>query len=292
MLEVRSDICTGRRCYARSLIFYKVYRAASSAALLHSPIKVNIDEAYHALRPFPQLDPVPRLGDPDSLRLQQKNEAAYRQILVQGILAVLLPTEDLENPCLTALVEQIFSETLIGNIIANKASQPWLLLEGICIITRLLREKKDKAKQQIVSGQHSSKNGKQPLRHHGWSLHSFFVSVLQLVIVTASIVRMVVQTIVLSSSLPSRFSQASETAAVRPDGTTYNDIPSSVHYPNASCPPAARTPIISFSIWSCLGQLIELPLRMPWVHGFLALLGHYSLRGPGRLASWNRPLDR
>ena len=72
------------------------------------------------------------MPDDASKALEQKeNEAAYRQLLVHGVLAVLLPTEDLENSCLTALVGQIFSEMIIGNGIGGKASEPWLLWEGI-----------------------------------------------------------------------------------------------------------------------------------------------------------------
>ncbi|TQS32233.1 hypothetical protein Golomagni_07458, partial [Golovinomyces magnicellulatus] len=117
------------------------YRA-SRQPMTQSPVEMNPREAYHAMCPLPQLSPVPRDDMPSTKEEQLKNEAEYRQLLVQAILAILLPTEDLENPCLTSLVEQIFSELIIGNNIANKASQPWLLYECICIAARVLGEKK------------------------------------------------------------------------------------------------------------------------------------------------------
>ncbi|KAM3453501.1 hypothetical protein MY3296_003732 [Beauveria thailandica] len=102
------------------------------------PVAVNPRQVYHALCPLPQLSPVPQKGDQSSFEEQQENESAYRQLLVQAVLAILLPTEDLENPCLTAIVGQIFSELIVGNIVAGKASQPWLLYESICIAGRAL----------------------------------------------------------------------------------------------------------------------------------------------------------
>ncbi|KAM3442988.1 hypothetical protein MY4824_000693 [Beauveria thailandica] len=76
------------------------------------PVAVNPRQVYHALCPLPQLSPVPQKGDQSSFEEQQENESAYRQLLVQAVLAILLPTEDLENPCLTAIVGQIFSELI------------------------------------------------------------------------------------------------------------------------------------------------------------------------------------
>ncbi|KAK8146981.1 translational activator for mitochondrial COX1 [Beauveria asiatica] len=119
------------------------------------PVAVNPRQVYHALCPLPQLSPVPQKGDQSSFEEQQENESAYRQLLVQAVLAILLPTEDLENPCLTAIVGQIFSELIVGNILAGKASQPWLLYESICIAGRVLGEKKTRATQRMVSGRHT-----------------------------------------------------------------------------------------------------------------------------------------
>ena len=59
---------------------------------------------YHALNPHPALSPIPNPNDPDACAEQSANETLYFQLLVQGVLAVLLPTEDLENDCLRTLV--------------------------------------------------------------------------------------------------------------------------------------------------------------------------------------------
>ena len=105
------------------------------------PTEVDAREVYHALCPLAPLSPVPRASSPSSIAEQEANEAAYRQLLVQGVLALLLPTEDLQNECLTSLVSQIFSELIIGNIIANRASQPWLIWEGLSILAGVIRRR-------------------------------------------------------------------------------------------------------------------------------------------------------
>ena len=86
-------------------------------------------EIYHTLVPHPALTPVPRETDPSTILEQARNEESWRQLLVQGVLAVLLPTEDLENGCLRALVAEIFSDMILGNGVSGKACKPWLLWE-------------------------------------------------------------------------------------------------------------------------------------------------------------------
>ncbi|RYZ32624.1 MAG: hypothetical protein EOP01_00570, partial [Propionibacteriaceae bacterium] len=70
-------------------------------------------------------NPVPTESVPSATVEQRENESAWRQLLVQGVLAVLLPTEDLENGCLRALVAEIFAEMILGNGISGKACESW-----------------------------------------------------------------------------------------------------------------------------------------------------------------------
>ncbi|EDO04496.1 hypothetical protein SS1G_06979 [Sclerotinia sclerotiorum 1980 UF-70] len=111
----------------------KIYRT-SHYSLHPDPISVDPRQVYHSLWPFAPLSPVPLEGDPDTIKGQSNNEAAYRQLIINGLLAVLLPTEDLENDCLTSLVSQIFSEMILGNGIGGKACEPWLLWEAFATI--------------------------------------------------------------------------------------------------------------------------------------------------------------
>lgn len=247
------------------------------------PVDASPREIYHTLCPLPHLAPVPRPDDPLAAAAQRENEALYRQLLVQAVLAVLLPTEDLENPCLTSLVEQIFSELVIGNVVANKASKPWLLYEAICISARVLNERRRK-REGPEGPQGAITTSKQPSKTKSqataWSARGVFLGLIQLGMLLVGFIRFVTAALTVASSLPPRRSCISISTITSP---AEDDI--------AKCQPA-KAPVLSFRIWSCLGNLAELNLRMPWLHGFLSLLQLAAVHGPGRLAGLDGPVDR
>jgi splicing suppressor protein 51 len=245
---------------------------------------VDAREAYHALWPLPLLSPVPIPGDSITTSKQLKNEAAYRQLLVQAVLAILLPTEDLENPCLTALVGQIFSELIIGNVIANKAAQPWLLFEAICITGRVLKEKKQASTRSKASSR--AKNHLDGLR--SWSVQGFFVSIIQFALLLISTIRFAFNLVTMPSSLPSRATATNDTMLAPKASVAWEAAASQDTTPS----PPAKVPVLSFTAWSCLGNLMELSSRMPWLGGFLSLLRLGAISGPGRVAGLDGVLDR
>ncbi|KAH7162435.1 PXA domain-containing protein [Dactylonectria estremocensis] len=263
------------------------YRTAHRA-MARPPIDTDPREVYHALCPLPQLAPVPRPDDPLATSDQRENEALYRQLLVQGVLAILLPTEDLENPCLTALVEQIFSELIIGNVIANKASQPWLLYEGICITARVLQEKKAKRESTTLASIQLSdaKSGVEGGRRS--SIRGIFLGLIQLGMLLVGSIRFMTMTLVMASSLPPRTTPFEERGVVTDYDKDKDDKSPSGGGPSVF----VKAPILSFRIWTCLGNLIQLSARMPWLDGFLSLLQLGALHGPGRIADLDGPFDR
>lgn len=215
---------------------------------------------------------------------QSRNEAAYRQLLVQAVLAVLLPTEDLENPCLTALVGQIFSELIIGNVVANRAAQPWLLWEGICVVARVLEDKKAVARAKLVGGGQLRSDGK-PARRY--TVHGFFLSIINLVLLFITSVRLLASAAMAPSSLPSRLSLAG--GKELDDSGNHHEYETSAQSSRTS---STRVPILEFSVWSCAASLTELPSRMPWLSGFLSLLQYAAMNGPGRFGRLDGTLDR
>jgi splicing suppressor protein 51 len=234
-------------------------------------------DIYHSLYPLPFLSPVPRPDDPATAAEQLENEKAYRQLLVEAVLTILLPTEDLENPCLTAIVGQIFSELIIGNTIANKAAQPWLLLEAIGIAARAAG-KKTTTPNNVDSDSRA--------RRQEWSVQAFFVSIIHMGILALTTIRFLVTTLVMSSSLPPRTTWTDEKGGV--GGQQYNQGSKASLEPSVG----TKVPVFTFSIWSCVGNLMELPIRMPWLSGFLSLLQHSAVHGPGHIAGLNTPIDR
>lgn len=248
------------------------YRASHQPGV-QLPLEINSHDVYHALNPLPALSPVPRFEDSTTADSQSRNEALYRQLLVQAILSILLPTEDLENPCLTALVEQIFSELIIGNVVINKASQPWLLYEGICIIARVLQQKKAGPKD----GAAISMIGR---RRRQWSMQSVLFSVISCITLLVTSLRLCFKSLIAASSLPTR-SRNTDTASNHADGKR----PAR----NAARP---AVPVIEFRFWTCLGTVTELNSRMPWLHGMLSLIQYGVVYGPWQIAAVDGLLDR
>ncbi|KAG5922838.1 hypothetical protein E4U42_005225 [Claviceps africana] len=260
----------------------KIYRSTHHDQL--SPgVRVNSREAYHALWPLPFMSPAPISGDPITTAKQLKNEAAYRQLLVQAVLTVLLPTEDLENPCLTALVGQIISELIIGNVIANKAAQPWLLYEAVCIAARSVTEKGE------GNGRIKSSKGSNPSMEtqRKWTVHGLFVSIIQLVMLFISTVRFVFNLIKMSLSLPTRASGSSKRTRDSASASATRDDPA-----EDSGRTVRKVPVLSFTAWRLVGNVIELPARMPWLNGLLSLGQLGLIHGPGQVANLDGVLDR
>jgi hypothetical protein len=62
---------------------------------------------------------------------QAANEARYRQLLMQGVLALLLPSEDLGNACVRTLVADVLADMILGGAVGGKACEGWVVWEGI-----------------------------------------------------------------------------------------------------------------------------------------------------------------
>ncbi|UNI14147.1 hypothetical protein JDV02_000810 [Purpureocillium takamizusanense] len=260
------------------------YRESHRTAV-QPPLVVDPREAFHALWPLPFLSPVPHSEESSATVSEQlENEAAYRQLLVQAVLAVLLPTEDLENPCLTALVGQIFSELIIGNLIGNKTTQPWLLFECICTLARVIEKKKEQTAQRIVSGSHAQNVEGSTKWRYRWSVQGFFLWVVQLAFIFITSIRLLAGAIAMSKSLPPRGHIED------PDRSGRNQATSD--HQHHETPATAKVPVLEFSAWRCVGNLVEIQTRMPWLGGILSLMQLGATRGPGLIAGLNSTLDR
>ncbi|TQV99970.1 hypothetical protein V2A60_005384 [Cordyceps javanica] len=239
----------------------------SQNPISQEPVPVNPQEVYHALCPLPQLSPVPRAGDEQAVEEQMKNEAAYRQLLVQAVLAILLPTEDLENPCLTAIVGQIFSEMIVGNLVSGKASQPWLLYESICIVARILGEKKTRVTQRMVSGRQTApvkaKGKKERIK---WSAQAMFLTLIHFVVTIFSFVRLLITTLVASSSLPLRQAAVSFSSSSRDSG------PSSNSHDDDGHDKPSKIPVLGFKVWQLLSHYIQQMFSVSHLPGVLRTL--------------------
>lgn len=218
---------------------------------------------------------------------------------MQGVLAILLPTEDLENACLTALVGEILSELVIGNLLANRLSQPWLIWECLIILTRLARKRDaaetpngdaPRADAPRADAPPGPNNTRQVSSKRSWSIHQVFWSLVHWGFLAVHLIRLLVGAIMLSRSLPPR-----SNAIIRQvDSIELSYTEKSYDLPTnfVSHPKPVKAPIVDFNVWSCLANLLEIDVRMPWLTGALSMGQWAAMRGPGKLAGFNGSLDR
>ncbi|CZT51761.1 related to MSS51 protein [Rhynchosporium secalis] len=276
------------------------YRA-SRDPLHPDPVESKPRYIYHSLWPFPALSPVPDLEQ--ATVEQVENESAYRQLLVQGVLAVLLPTEDLENDCLTTLVGQIFSEMILGGGIGGKASEPWLLWEGITKMAEVIQTKlpNNKAQNRVERSNSDLQDFVPPnmtgKKTRSWklghSLHKTFWLVLQYGFVAFTAIRFLIVTLATATSLPSRIAP---TTKITGSTLASDQIESSesIASDNSSAIRriSSKRPIVEMKIWSCASSLLELNARMPWLNATLSFLQWTSLVGPWEVGDTDGMVDK
>ena len=271
-------------------------RAAAYRVSLQSqqlpPLFTDPHVVYHNLIPHPALSPVPNAAVPSTAAEQQEHEAEYRQLLVQGALAVLLPTEDLENACLRTLVADVIADSILGNSIGGKVCEGWFIWGGITKLVEVVKARiEPKAtgeeievdtrsrleKFGLLSENRQSKKASKIDRRSTFS--SAFWRILQYGFMTFMTIRFVLLGFITASSRPMR--------------STWTSKPSSSKelWPMDERLEAPR-PILSAKILSVMSTLLDLRSRMPWLSGSLALLQHQLIHGPLGLAATDGVLDQ
>lgn len=244
---------------------------------------------------------------------QRESESAWRQLLIQGVMVLLLPAEDLKNGCLRSLVAEILAEMILGNGISGKACEGWTLWEGITKIAEILQTdgvKEMEPQSADVSPEQSltrlerygllslpGDGGNEPERplvdsecHHGATgmiVSGVFWVVLQYVLLVFTAVRAVVLVVAAPSSLPSRVTINEQSS----EPTHQSQIPQADAL-GSRRPLGVKRPVVSMKLWSCAAQLVELNLRMPWLLGFISMLHWGILVGPGKVGDTDGVLDR
>lgn len=241
---------------------------------------------------------------------------------------MLLPTEDLENGCLRALVAEIFAEMILGNGISNKACEGWLLWEGITRIAEVLQDGAkggdSQSKDAMTAGQSQSltrlerygllstppaddSGSAQPVLQGAtpMTFTVLFWMAIHYALMALTAMRMVVMGVATSSSLParsvtgasgqspveaSRQSHLSQMADGASPTTSLTASPTAG--PTARRPLASKRPMVSMKLWSCASQLVELDWRMPWLSGLISMLHWGVLLGPGKVGDTDGVLDR
>lgn len=258
---------------------------------------------YHELNPHPGLSPVPDPADPDTITAQSENDSVYRRLLASGALAVLLPTEDLQNDSLRTLVGDILADLILGKEVAGRICEGLFVWE---IITKLAttaakrggksaarKTSNDGATGQLerfglLSGQDENGNS-QPASQSRFTvwiwnvLHSLYLCYLALRFIATGLFRV--------ASNPGQGS--SHGVGVSFPAVTHGlQRKQNVESPLSSSNDAGKRPVLDYRLCSMVSQLLGMSRRMPWLSGVLALFQHLILAGPGKLGDTDGVLDR
>ncbi|CCU75661.1 PXA domain-containing protein [Blumeria hordei DH14] len=261
------------------------------------PLSQNSRQIYHSLTPLPALSPVPGEVEESSAHRQAENESAYRQLLSQGVLALLLPTEDLENDCLVSIVSELVSETLLG-LIGKRAAEPWQLWEGIAklaglvkpqIPTNKARERNEQTTSEDENQFTSKAAEKETINYRALqTLQKYFWTFLQCGYLAFTMFRLFFHTISSASSLPSRSRQTLQ--AVGTNNLCQKEISKAPHQKHQQV--SSKQPIVAMKIWTCAARLIDLDARMPWLAAFFSMLQWTTLTGPGQIGKTDGIIDK
>lgn len=235
---------------------------------------------------------MPDTTAPSTATEQQEHEAQYRQLLVQGALAVLLPTEDLENACLRTLVADVIADSILGSSVGGKVCEGWFIWGGITKLVEVVKARiEPKAtgeeievdtrsrleKFGLLSEKRQSKEASKENRRSTFS--SAFWRILQYGFLTFMTIRFVILGVITASSRPMRSPWTPKTSG------------SSESRPKKEGKEMAR-PMLTLKILSVISVVLDLRTRMPWLSGSLALLQHQLIHGSLGLAATNGILDQ
>ncbi|RDW93582.1 PXA domain-containing protein [Aspergillus mulundensis] len=265
------------------------YRLAKEQSNL-SGLSPSSREIYHALNPHPALSPAPVTSDIDSITQQRDNEEIYRRLLVDGVLAVLLPTEDLENACLRTLLSDILSDLILGNQISDKVCEGWFLWDSTTKLLDMLSRDNDgrghgatqaeipRPNQLQQFGLLSNTDGEndQASPTTQSRVSRWIWQILQYGFFAYVTLRFIVAGLFRNAStppvIPNLRSPVDESSA-KDDGTR-------------------KRPVLDYRLFGMLSQLLDVPRRMPWLGGLLALFQYFILAGPGKVGDTGSVLDR
>jgi hypothetical protein len=277
------------------------YRTAKRGSDL-IPLPSSTREIYHSLNPHPALSPIPSSLDPKANSEQHENEVAYRHLLAQGTLAVLLPTEDLENVGLRTLVDDILADLILGNEVGGKVCENWFVWGTISKIISLASRRRgtDGEKREEEEGERtrlekfgllstkedqyeddSPRNSQSRFSRWMWKLvYAFYL--------TYVILRFVV-TGLFHAALSVPGAPARDLVSSPDHHAPINRSDEAPSWPGKM---ATRRAVLDYRVYGMLARLIDLAGRMPWLDGCLSLIHYLIVTGPGRLGDADSVLDR
>ena len=249
------------------------------------------------MHPHPALSLVPVSTNTPAVSEHPEQEVEYRQLLVQGALAILLPTEDLENPCLRTLVADVLAESILGNAVGGKVCEAWFIWDSITKLVQVVKAKVEPraTAQQLKSDTRSrlekfgllADKRKEEKISQAVTSHPTFAStfwrLLQIGYLIFILVRFVMLGLKAARSQPPRCLRVSDTPVVNEPPPIDKAVEAHLQPPR---------PILSFRMFPLVSALLNLPSRMPWLNGSVELLQHQVMHGAVRIGATNGILDQ
>ncbi|KAL4974443.1 PXA domain-containing protein [Aspergillus desertorum] len=239
------------------------------------------------------LSPVPDPADENSGAQQRESETVYRRLLVNGVLAVLLPTEDLENACLRTLLSDILSDIIMENQVSARVCEGWFMWESTTKLLDIFSKDKD-GRGDGAAETDSSRSRR--LEQFGLlsntdsdkdespsTVPSYFPSWIWQIFQYAFYAYVTLRFIVAGL-----FRNASTT----PVNPNLRPPASLVDRPTTKYDISGRRPVLDYRLFGMLSQLLDISRRMPWLGGLLALFQYLILAGPGKVGGVGGVLDR
>lgn len=239
------------------------------------------------MNPHPALSPLPIETDPGSVEEQNEAENTYRHLLAQGLLANLLPTEDLENTCLRTLLGDILADLILKQVVADQLCHGWYLWQCFSKLVILVQDKRGppKGKKDHVRRNQLERYGllstdtdrdkrqQSFLVGIGWLLVQYlYFAYLAVRFFMAGMIRAF-------SNRSSRKRQAKGPYAVASSKPAGDTVPQT-------------RPFIDYCIFGTLALLLDIPMRMPWLCSAFSLGKHLLLDGPFEVGVADSVLDR
>lgn len=264
-----------------------------------TPYSQSLRHLYHEFVPHPALSPLPSDLDPSTVQHQAENERDYRQLLVHGSLAILLPTDDLQNGPLRTLVGDIIADLIIGQAVAGKVCEGWFLHDAISKVAAILTDKvqpkasgsqiRDDAKNRLEKFgllTHDSKFQHDHSSSHDQSqLISWFWTFVQHAFLVYLFLRYVLTELQLVRRKPKRqyHVRASSSTSVLAEK-------SHMQFPFKEDP--SSRPVLAYGLYSLISTLLQMADRMPWLTGIFTFWQQILLYGLGRVGSSDSIFDR
>ncbi|KAL9124187.1 MAG: hypothetical protein Q9217_006460 [Psora testacea] len=259
------------------------YRVSYESFQREGSLSTDPRVIYHNLNPHPALEPIP---DDSTVEEQSKNEAVYRQLLVQGALAILLPTEDLENACLRTLVADVIAEPILGNSIGGKVCESWFVWGSITKLVDAVKAKTEAnatgeemevdtrgrlEKFGLVTTEKEETEKDEKTGGNRKKRRSTFSSMCWRVLQYGYLTILTVKSVMVGIL-------AAQYQAPRSTRSVHSSPIKGTFQPSFQPRPRPR-PILKFKIFSLISRLIDLRHRMPWLYGMLALWQHHLVEG-------------